>query len=100
MVIHVQLLKKDEIKITPEEIIENMNYIDNMLKDDDFLKGAATLRTEGSSKVDKVYVLNTSFFKNKNYFIILCIIILILFLLIYYIKFFFYKNKFLYSSKL
>ncbi len=68
MVIHVKLFKKDIIEITPEEIIENMNYIDNMLKD------------------DKIYVINTNFVKNKNYYIILCIMIIILFLLIFYIK--------------
>jgi hypothetical protein len=77
MVIHIKFEKKNNINITNEEIIKNMNIIDNYLKKDD-------------NNIE-IYVMNNIFLKNKNYFIILCIMIIILAILIYYIKNFIYK---------
>ncbi len=71
MVIHIELLKKNNIKISNEEIIENMEYIDNILNNDEIS-----------------YV-----FKNKNYYIIFLIFIFIFFLLILYIKKYFLRNN-------
>ncbi len=73
MVICVKLIKKDNISITKEEIIKNMNIIDNLLKDD-LLKDDLLIDI-----------------KNNNYLIILCIIILILLIFIIYIKYFLNK---------
>ncbi len=63
MVIHVKLLKKDIIKITPEEIIENMAYIDNNL----------LINGDKENNNNKIYIIYV-------------IILFILLLLIIYIK--------------
>ncbi len=82
MVIHIKFEKKDNIILTNEEIIKNMNILDNLLKDDNNLLKENNLI---DLKEYSIFYL----VKNKNYFIILCIFIIILFLLIYYIKYIF-----------
>ncbi len=89
MVIHIKFEKKDNIILTNEEIIKNMNILDNLLKDDNnLLKDDNNLLKENNLIDLKEYSI-FYLVKNKNYFIILCIFIIILFLLIYYIKYIF-----------
>ena len=72
MVIHIEFIKKDNVSITNDDIIKNMNYIDDLLKEN-----------------NDVCIMNNmlnNIIKYKNYFIILCIFIIILILLKKYIK--------------
>lgn len=72
MVIHIEFIKKDNVSITNDDIIKNMNYIDDLLKEN-----------------NDVCIMNNmlnNIIKYKNYLIILCIIIIILIILIYFIK--------------
>jgi hypothetical protein len=73
MTIFVELIKKNDINITNEDIIKNMNYMDDLLNNDDNI-------------IYENLFLTNLFFKNKNYLIILSIIIIIILILIFYIK--------------
>lgn len=72
MVIHIKFEKKKNIILTNEDILKNMNYIDNLLKEE-----------------NEIYIFEHIFYKNKNYFIILSMMIIIILIFIYYIKYFF-----------